>query len=114
MSLNLNRFEDWPWYTSARLSQLMGNGLLAFVWDKGGMRDFFTDDHVAFFKNENELIKKAIDLQHDDKKRQAVASAGRIFYHEHFSGQRIVKFMIETALGLPYSHDYIWQKEVYR
>lgn len=114
MSLNLNRFEDWPWYTSARLSQLMGNGLLAFVWDKGRMRDFFTDDHVVFFSNEDELLEKILEFQHDDPKRQAVAAAGRAFYHEHFSGQRIVKFMVECALGLPYSHDYIWQQEVYR
>ncbi len=114
MGLNLNRFEDWPWYTSARLSQLMGNGLLAFVWDKGDMRHFFTDEHVAFFSNEDELIQKAIEFQNDDAKRQAVAAAGRAFYHEHFSGQRIVKFMIETTLGQPYSNDYIWQAEVYR
>jgi hypothetical protein len=114
MSLNLNRCEDWPWYTSARLAQLMGNGLLAFVWDKGDMRHFFTDDHVAFFRNEDELAEKIMAFQHDDQKRQAVAAAGRAYYHEHFSGQRIVKFMVECALGLPYSHDYIWQEEVYR
>lgn len=35
MALNLNRYEDWPWYSSARIAQIMGNGLLAFVWDKG-------------------------------------------------------------------------------
>jgi hypothetical protein len=114
MSLNLNRYEDLPWYTSARLSQLMGNGLLAFVWDKGDMRHFFTDDHVAFFKSEDDLIQKAIEFNHDDEKRKAVASAGRAFYHEHFSGQRIVKFMVETALGLTYSEDYLWKNEIYR
>jgi len=114
MALNLNRFEDWPWYSSARISQLMGNGLLSFVWDKGGMRDFFNDTHVAFFKDEKELTQKALHFQNDDAHRQAVAAAGRLFYHEHFSGQRIVKFMIETTLGLPYTHDYLWQKAVYR
>lgn len=114
MSLNLNRFEDWPWYTSARLSQLMGNGLLAFVWDKGDMRHFFTDEHVGFFSDENDLVKKVLEFQNDDAKRQAVAAAGRAFYHEHFSGERIVKFMVEATLGLPYSHDYIWIDEVYK
>jgi hypothetical protein len=114
MGLNLNRFEDWPWYSSARISQLMGNGLLAFIWDQGDMRHFFTDEHVAFFKDEKELIQKTIAFQHDDAHRQAVASAGRAFYHEHFSGQRIVQFMVETTLNQPYSHDYIWQREVYR
>jgi len=114
MGLNLNRFEGWPLYSSDRIAQLMGNGLLTFLWDKGNMRQFFTEKHVAFFKNEDELIKKAVAFQNDDAKRQSVAAAGRTFYHEHFSGQRIVKFMVETTLGLPYSHNYIWKDEIYR
>jgi hypothetical protein len=114
MGLNLNRVENWPWYTSARLSQLMGNGLLAFVWDKGDMRHFFTDEHVAFFKDETELARKVLEFQHTDDQRRSVAATGRSFYHEHFSGQRIVKFMAESTIGQPYSHDYIWQEEVYK
>lgn len=114
MSLNLNRFEGWPLYSSDRISHLMGNGLLTFIWDKGDMRRFFTDEHVGFFKDEDELVKKAVEFQNDDGKRKTVAAAGRAFYHEHFSGQRIVSFMVEATLGLPFSHDYIWQDEVYR
>lgn len=114
MGLNLNRFEGWPLYSSDRIAQLMGNGILTFLWDKGDMRRFFTDEHVAFFKDEEELVSKAIELQNNDEKRKVIAAAGRSFYHEHFSGQRITKFMIETALNLPYSHNYIWKNEVYR
>lgn len=113
MGLNLSRTEGWPLCSSARIAQLMGNGLLAFVSEESGFRRFFTDEHVAFFKTENDIATKAIEFQKDDSRRKAVAAAGRAFYHEHFSGQRIVKFMIETTLGLPYSHDYIWQDEVY-
>jgi hypothetical protein len=114
MALNLNRREDWPWYSSDRIAQIMGNGLLAFVWDKGDMRDFFTDDHVAFFKDEESLIEQIERFQNDDALRQKVAAAGRKFYHDNFSGQKVVSFMVETALGLPYSHDYLWKDAVYR
>lgn len=114
MSLNLSRFEGWPLCSSARIAQLMGNGLLAFVSEESGFRRFFGDDHVAFFKTEDDIARKAIAFHNDDSRRQAVAAAGRAFYREHFSGQRIVSFMVETTLGLPYSHDYIWQDEVYR
>lgn len=114
MALNLNRFEGWPLYSSDRIAQLMGNGLLTFLWDKGNMRKFFTDEHVAFFKNFDELIAKAKTFQADDALRQTVAGAGHAFYHEHFSGQQIIQFMIETTFDQPYSHDYIWQDEVYR
>lgn len=114
MALNLNRREGWPWYSSDRISQIMGNGLLAFVWDKGDMRHFFTDEHVAFFKDEESLLEQIERFQSDDELRQAVAMAGRKFYHDHFSGQRVVSFMVETALGLPYAHEYIWKDAVYR
>ncbi len=114
MALNLNRFEDWPWYSSARISQLMGNGLLAFVWDKGDMRHFFNDEQVAFFKDADSLTQQIRCFNNNDGLRQAVAKAGRQLYHAEFSGQRVASFMVETALGLPYSHDYRWKDAVYR
>ena len=114
MALNLNRREGWLWYSSDRIAQIMGNGLLAFVWDKGDMRYFFTDEHVAFFKDKESLLKQIERFQTDDALRQAIAAAGRRFYHENFSGQRVVSFMVETALGLKYSHDYLWKDAVYR
>jgi hypothetical protein len=108
MALNLNRVEGWSLYSSDRIAQLLGNGLLTFVWDKGDMRCLLNDDHVAFFKDENELLRKAIEFQHDDAKRQAVASAGRKFYHENFSAQRVTQFMIETAFRQTLTHNCIW------
>jgi len=44
----------------------------------------------------------------------APEAKGRAFYHEHLSGQRITKFMIETTLNQPYSHNYIWKNEIYK
>lgn len=114
MALNLNRYEGWPLYSSDRIAQLIGNGLLTFIWDKGDMRRFFNDDQVVFFKNEAELIRKAKAFKQDDARRKSIAAAGRAFYHEHFSGQRVTSYMVETTLGLPYSHNYMWQDCVYR
>jgi hypothetical protein len=114
MALNLNRYEDWPLYSSGRIAQIMGNGLLAFIWDKGDMRHFFNDEQVAFFKDKESLLQQLERFQSDDALRQAVAANGRKFYHENFSGQKVVRFMVETALDLPYEDDYLWKDEVYR
>lgn len=114
MGLNLNRFEGWHLYSSARISQLMGNGLLTFLWDQGNMRKLFSDEQAVFFNDFDELVEKAKMFHADDKLRQNVAAAGHAFYHQHFSGQRVVRFMIETVLEMAYSHDYIWGDEVYR
>ena len=114
MGLNLNQCEDWPLYSSDRIAQLMGNGLLTFLWDKGQMRRLFRDEHVGFFTDFDDLVRRVLAFQADDARRQAVAGAGRAHYHEHFSGQRVMQFMVETTFGLPYSHNYLWADEVYR
>lgn len=110
MALNLNRVEGWPLYSSDRIAQLMGNGLLTFVWDKGDMRRLFTDQHCAFFKNEAELVRKVLEFQNDDALRQAVAASGRAHYHEHFSASRITRYMIEKTMGTRLSFDYLWNE----
>lgn len=108
MALNLNRCEGWPLYSSDRIAQLMGNGLLTFLWDKGDMRRLFTDDHVVFFKDEDELVNKIVEFQHNDTKRQEVASQGRSYYHKNYSAQLVIKFIVEKTLGIPNTQDYIW------
>lgn len=114
MGLNLNRYEGWPLYSSDRIAQLMGNGLLTFLWDKGDMRTFFTDEHAVFFNDLEDLIAKASAFHRNDARRRAVASAGRKFYHEQFSGQKVTQFMIETIFGQPYTQDYLWADQVFR
>jgi hypothetical protein len=109
MALNLNRIEGWPLYSSDRLAQLMGNGLLAFVWDKGHMRKILDDSHAAFFKDEDDLVSKVIQFHNDDSMRQSVAAAGRAYYHEHFSAQRVTLYMLEKATSKSPSNSYGWE-----
>ncbi|OOZ39522.1 hypothetical protein BOW53_11480 [Solemya pervernicosa gill symbiont] len=116
MGLNLNRYEGYPLYSSDRIAQLMGNGLLTCLWDspESRMREFFSDEQVLFFRDLDQLVEKLKVFKADDAQRRAVAAAGRAHYHEHFSGERVIKYMVETTFGLPYSYDYLWQNEVYR
>ena len=114
MGLNLNHIEDWPLYSSDRIAQLMGNGLLTFLWDKGDMRRLFDDRHAVFFRDADHLAAQVRAFHADDARRRAVAAAGRAWYHEHYSAERVARFIAETTLGLPYSHAYTWAGEVYR
>lgn len=112
MALNLNRVEGWSFYSSDRIAQLMGNGLLTFVWDKGGMRKLLGDGNAVFFRDEDELVRLVMEFQNDDARRREVAAAGRAYYHEHFSAQRITRYMLETTLGESEPSDYSWVKQV--
>ncbi|HRK71779.1 MAG TPA: glycosyltransferase [Micropepsaceae bacterium] len=114
MALNLNRTEGDYLYSSARMSQLMGNGLLTFMDEACGYRKFFGDGEAGFFGSEDELVAKIRQFHADDAKRRAVAGAGRRFYQTHFSGEMVGRFIVETTMGTAYSRNYLWADEVVR
>lgn len=114
MGLNLNRFEGWHLYSSARISQLMGNGILTYMSDQGHLQRFFSERHAVFFSDFDDLVKKIRTYQADDALRRETAAYGRSFYHEHFGSLRVAQFIVETTCGMSYSKDYLWQDEVYR
>ena len=113
MALNLNREEGWFMYSSDRISQLMGNGILSFLSDENGMRKLFSDDEAVFFKNHEDLEKKIMYFHHNDDLRKTISAAGRKLYHEQFSAMNIINFIIETTFNMPYSFEYSWSSEVY-
>ena len=114
MALNLNRYEGDYLYSSARISQLMGNGILTFLHSASGYQRFFSNSEAVFFSDDAELQEQLRDFHHDDAARKTRASQGRQFYQTEFSGQRIAQFIIETTFNLPYSADYCWQDQVFR
>jgi len=114
MSLNLNRREGDLWYSSDRIAHLMGFGILTFQSSKNGMQRFFSDRETVWFDGAADLAEKILRYQADDAARAAIASAGRARYHALFNGARVLRFMIETMLGEPYSEPYEWAEEVYR
>ena len=46
--------------------------------------------------------------------RRRAGEAGRAKYHRLFNGARVLRYMVETLLGQPYSESYEWADEVYR
>lgn len=114
MSINLNREETWPLYSSDRIAHLMGNGILTFQSAKGGLQKFFSDREMVFYDGAADLADKILHYQAHDDERRAVAAAGRARYHKLFNAARTLRFMVETLTGAPYSEPYEWADEVYR
>ena len=63
MGLNLSRTNSVKYYTSNRISSLIGNGLMTFADIKTQLDDFFNKDEVIFYKDVNDLSEKLIILQ---------------------------------------------------
>ena len=51
MGLNWSRGKPIKYYSSDRIAQLMGNGLLTFIDQKTCYGDFFNNDEMIFYKN---------------------------------------------------------------
>ena len=114
MSLNLNRRDDWKWYSSDRIAHLFGSGILTFMSSRGQMQDFFGEDDCVFYSSAQELVEKLFWFNDHDEERRRIARSGREKYHRMFSGARVLRYMVETMFGEEYSQPYEWRGEVYR
>ncbi|MGN0852845.1 MAG: glycosyltransferase [Kiritimatiellia bacterium] len=114
MGLSINRFENWKWYASDRITHLMANGVLAFQYDGNQMQDFFSAEETVYFHTAAELAEKIAFYQAHDGARRAVAAAGRAAYRRLFDARRVLKCLVEATLGEPFSEAYEWAGEVHR
>ena len=57
MGLNLSRGRPIKYYSSDRIVQLIGNGLLTFIDDKTFLNDFFKKE-LVFYNNIDDLSEK--------------------------------------------------------
>jgi len=88
--------------------------LLTFMDEACGYRKFFGDGEAGFFRTEAELVAKIRTFHADDAMRRAVSAAGRRFYHTHFSGEMVGRFIVETTMGTALTRNYLWADEVLR
>ena len=108
MGLNLNRQEGLQWYSSARMAQLAGNGLLTFTHASGGFQSLFPEETLVYFNTKDDLLEKLIEFHHDDAKRREWASRTRKFFHEHMNSNLYARYIVETAMERPLSNSYVW------
>ena len=73
MGINLSRGNPIKYYSSDRITQIIGNGLLTFVDEGTQYRDFFNDNEMIFYKNVNDLSEKIQKYCVEDKLRKRIA-----------------------------------------
>lgn len=108
MGLNLSRRDNIPYYSSDRIAQLSGNGLLVFIPETPGFRDLYGDDEVIYFRDGGDLAEKVHYYQQHDRERQQIARRGRDKAHRSFNTTRVTQFITEATFGMAYSEAYEW------
>lgn len=113
MGLNLNRSDEDFLYSSDRLAQFAGNGLLVFVARSSGYASIFTDDEFAFYEDEGDLAQKLRHfLAHDDERR-TMAELGQAKYHALFNERLVARFIVEASFRRHVERDYAWPTRIY-
>ena len=108
MGLNLSRGEAIKYYSSDRITQIVGNGLVCLIDEKTKYRDFFNNDEMVFYKDENDLSEKILKISRDEKLRKSIARKGKQKYMKYFNSTIVADFIIEKTLGIESKKKYFW------
>ena len=109
MGLNLSRGEAIKYYSSDRITQIVGNGLVCLIDEKTQYRNFFNDKEMIFYKNINDLSEKILEISSDDKKRKMIAKKGKEKYMKYFNSNLVAEFIIDKSINIKNKKKYYWE-----
>ena len=114
MGLNLNRQEGYYWYSSARMAQLAGNGILQFTHSGPRFDELLPPESVVYFDDRDDLLAKILEFHNDDAKRCAWAARTRDFFHAEMNNTLYAQYILEASLQITFSHDYVWARDIHQ
>tara|TARA_B110000003_G_scaffold275682_1_gene319044 strand:- start:1875 stop:3590 length:1716 start_codon:yes stop_codon:yes gene_type:complete len=110
MALNLSRGRPIKYYSSDRIAQLMGNGLLTFIDERTCYSDFFNKDEIVTYSDLDDLNKKIKIFKDNDNLRKQIAKNGKIKYLRYFNSDLVAKFIIKKVYEIKNNENYAWSK----
>ena len=111
MGLNLSRGKPFKYYSSDRIAQYMGNGLMTLIHEDVKYSDFFNNKEIVTYKNFKDLVNKIKYFIKNTKKRKFIANNGKKKYLKEFSSEKISKFIITKTLNIQSKDKFIWYKK---
>ena len=111
MGLNLSRGLPIKYYSSDRITQITGNGLVTLIDERTGYRDFFNDKEMVFYKNLSDLSEKISKISQDEKLRRYIGKNGKEKYLKYFNSNLVAKFIINKTLDINKNNKFLWHNE---
>ena len=105
MGLNLNRQEGDYWYSSARMAQLAGNGLLTFTHASNRFDRLMPKETLVYFSDADELSQKINQFYQDDDMRKTWAANTRAFFHEQLNSTLYAQYIVCLLYTSPSPRD---------
>ena len=110
MGLNLSRGTPIKYYSSDRITQIIGNGLVTLIDEKTCYNDFFDNSEMVFYKNISDLSEKIEKISEDEKLRKSIGRKGKVKYMKYFNSNLVADFIIKKTLSLKDKKKYLWHK----
>ena len=110
MGLNLSRGKPTKYYSSDRITQIIGNGLVTLIDEKTQYRDFFNDKEMVFYNTLSDLTEKILKISKDEKLRKQIGRNGKNKYMKYFNSNLVAKFIIEKTFDIK-TKNFYWHKE---
>ena len=110
MGLNLSRGEAIKYYSSDRITQIIGNGLVCLIDEKTQYSNFFEKDEMVFYKNVSDLSEKIQRISRDEKLRKQIAKKGKAKYMKYFNSNNVAQYIIDQTLEIKTKNNYLWTK----
>ena len=109
MGLNLSRGKPIKYYSSDRIAQLLGNGLLTFIDAKTQFNNFFNKDEVIFYSDLSDLSEKIHKYKRDVKDRKKIARNGKKMYFKYFNSSLVADFILAKTFSYKSINKFIWE-----
>ena len=109
MALNLSRGEPVKYYSSDRIAQLMGNGLLTLIDERTSYSDFFTKKELITYKDYSDLVEKIHKYKKNDKERKLIAKNGSKKYLKFFNSTLVAEFILSKTLDFTVKDKFLWE-----
>jgi glycosyltransferase involved in cell wall biosynthesis len=108
MGINLSRGKPIKYYSSDRIAQIIGNGLLTFIDKKTYLSDFFSNDEIIFYKDIDDLVNKLEKFKKDKKTGKKIAKKGREKYFRYFNSNIVSDYIISKTFDFKSKYKFIW------
>jgi|TARA_A100001011_G_scaffold319892_1_gene340174 hypothetical protein len=108
MGINLSRGEPIKYYSSDRISSLLGNGLLTFIHKDYNYSDFFPKNSIITYSNLKDLNKKIIFFQKNKKLLRQCAKKSYLRAHKIFNNQVISEYIVNKSMNLINNNKKLW------
>ena len=112
MGVNLSRGSPTKYYSSDRITQLIGNGLLTFIHNNTHYNNFFSKKEVVFYSSIYDLSEKIQKFSKDDRQRIKIAKNGKKKYMRYFNSTIVADYIIKNTFDINYKKNtFLWESK---